>query len=56
MKRKKDDSHCSLTEWLFTENWVSQDSMKIEEKINLYQNKEKNQISSNYEMVERLLF
>lgn len=53
---KKDDSFCSLAEWLFTENWVSQDIMKIEVKTNLHQNKEKNQINTNEEMTERLLF
>ena len=54
--KKKDDGHCSLGEWLFMENWVSQDIMKIEAKTNLYRNKEKNQINTNDEMTERLLF
>ena len=54
--KKKDDSFCSLAEWLFMENWVSQDIMKIEAKTNLYRNKEKNQINTNDEMTERLLF
>ena len=54
--KKRDDGHCSLGEWLFMENWVSQDIMKIEAKTNLYRNKEKNQINTNDEMAERLLF
>ena len=54
--KKKDDGHCPLAEWLFMENWVSQDIMKIEAKTNLYRNKEKNQINTNDEMTERLLF
>jgi hypothetical protein len=53
---KKEDSFCPIAEWLFMENWVSKDGMKIKEKTNLYQNKEKNLINTNNKMTERLLF
>jgi hypothetical protein len=49
-------THYTLSEWLCSENWTSQRSMKIEEKINLYKNKEENQISVNRETAERFLF
>jgi hypothetical protein len=56
MKRKKDNSNFSLTEWLFAENWLSHGSIETQAGTNLYINKEENQISSNYKMIERLLF
>ena len=57
MKNNRTDvAYYTLTEWLFSANWVGQDSIKIKEKTNLYKNKEENEMGANCETAERLLF